>query len=29
LIASDFSYLWDVCVEVSHVGRLCKDPCLA
>jgi hypothetical protein len=29
LIASDFSYLWDVCVEVSHVGRLCKRPCLA
>src|SRR3954451_19497949 len=26
LVASDFSYLWDVCVEVSHVGRLCKDP---
>src|SRR4051794_798804 len=29
LVASDSSYLWDDCVEVSHVGRLCKRPCLA
>src|SRR4051812_24134282 len=29
LVASDSSYLWDDCVEVSHVGRLGKRPCLA
>jgi hypothetical protein len=29
LVASDSSYLWDDCVEMSHVGRLCKRPCLA
>jgi hypothetical protein len=29
LVASESSYLWDDCVEVSHVGRLCKRPCLA
>jgi hypothetical protein len=29
LVASDSSYLWDHCMEVSHGGRLCKRPCLA
>src|SRR5215218_6491282 len=29
LVASESSYLWDDCVEVSHVGRLGKRPCLA
>jgi hypothetical protein len=28
-VMSDSSYLWDDCMEVSHVGRLCKRPCLA
>src|SRR4051812_21456941 len=29
LVASDSSYVWDHCMEVSHGGRLCKRPCLA
>ena len=29
LVTSDSSYLWEDCMEVSHVGRLCKRPCLA
>src|SRR3954467_6154740 len=29
LVASDSSYLWDDCVEVSHGGRLGKRLCVA